>query len=292
MNYRVLAVSALAAFLVGLANVGSAETRDPVPLAPVTPWQLSRDEHRCALARSFGSKDDPFLLRFERFAPGDAFDILLTGTAFKGVVQAGGMRIAFGEGGFNGMSDGAFIGTNDKKVPSLLMTSSLAAEAQPADQDGADKPVVTSEREQAVTSISLAWGAKAVRLDTGSLGKPFAALRTCTDNLVRSWGLDPDQQASLRSKPVPSKKTLNGFSGFYGPRLIVPGGWAWARLRLLVDADGRPHDCMVQRVSSGKDLGGFACDVMLKHGNYTPAVDAQGNKVASYFSTKVTWLAR
>ncbi len=288
MSRHIFAAFALTALLV---HTGSLEAKDrqPMSLAPVTSWRLDRDEHRCSLTRSFGDSANPFLLRFERFAPGDGFEILLSGQQLKGIMRSGGARIAYGEGSFTRIPDNALAGKNGKMLLALLMTSSLMPEAFTPRVRAGDRPTVTPEFEQAVTSVSLAWGTQAVRLETGSLGKPFAALRTCTDNLVRSWGFDPEEQARLRTKPIPSRNTIRSFQSVFPVQLMVPGAQAWARLRVLIDADGRPHDCLVQRISNGQDLGSLACDVMLEHASFTPATDAQGNNVASYFATKVAW---
>ncbi|WP_395392593.1 hypothetical protein WBP07_16120 [Novosphingobium sp. BL-8A] len=291
MKRCAFAVSVSAAMLVHTFDIGilEAKARQPVALAPATPWHLDRDQHRCSLTRSFGDPANPFLLRFERFAPGDSFELLLSGQELKGIIRTGGLHIAYGEGRFVRIPENAITGRNSKNLLSLLMTSSLAPKAFTPGVQPDDMPAVTPDQEQSVASVSLKWGAQTLRLETGSLGKPFAALRTCTDNLVRSWGFDPAQQSHLRTRPILSRGMIRNFQSSYPTKLMWPGGQAWARLRVLVDADGRPHDCLIQRVSNGQDLGDFACDLMLDQVSFTPATDEQGNKVASYFTTRVAW---
>src|SRR5205085_12615680 len=44
---------------------------------------------------------------------------------------------------------------------------------------------------------------KPVRIETGALGAPVGALQACTDDLIKTWGLEPEKHHTLSSPVVP-----------------------------------------------------------------------------------------
>ncbi|KQM14801.1 hypothetical protein ASE49_11620 [Novosphingobium sp. Leaf2] len=173
-----------------------------------------------------------------RFAPGDRFEFSLGGDQ----VKAFGSDIAIYYGDLTPEASHsvqrAKANRNEQPPVDLVYTtSSLGPER---DFSGVD--LVTPEMEESVHAIAVKSGGRSIRLETGSLGKPFAAMRQCTAALVASWGLDERVQAGrLRQlRPLGQTQWAPEIQKIYPLELAAKGMQARVNVRILVDTDGKP----------------------------------------------------
>jgi hypothetical protein len=134
-----------------------------------------------------------------------------------------------------------------------------------------------------VTAIALGKGlTRPVRIETGALNEPMAALQSCTDDLMKSWGLDPQKHKTLAADAMPQ--------GFPWLPAGTIGFGDFAKLagnanlvRVVVDASGKPTSCHITWPTLGEAANTKICRAVMEKATFTPAKDASGQAVASYW---------
>lgn len=276
----------LAASAVLLAVPSTAIAQKVTRLAPITPWHVQWAKTSCTLARGFGEKDDPQVLFFEQFSQDQGFQLLITSKGLRGIVQGAKTTLIYGTGegeaGYVDKPDYPLIGINKKNVPTLFIAGSnlLGSTVGPVRMV-----------EASVTLLHVKYRSKTITFETGPLNKPFDAMRKCTDDLVRSWGLDPDKMKRLVSWPIP--KTSPGLwlkSANYPSSALGAGKQALISFRLLIDETGMPTDCLIQKSYNDAAFDKITCAKMLQRARFTPARDEHGQPTNSYYANRAKWI--
>ncbi|WP_330702733.1 energy transducer TonB [Novosphingobium resinovorum] len=261
-------------------------------LVPTTPWNLDGTDAGCALRRAFGNAATPLILEMRRFAPADDFQFTVNGEEISGLVRssAAKVEITYGDlppGTARGFQEGN-TEREGKKYPAIFLTSSLGSRAD--EDEDTPQPTVTPEMEAGARRITLSWGGNRVVLNTGSLGKPFAAMRLCTDSLVESWGLDPAVQNGLtrRARPGSLMSMVRGIQAIYPVGLAGKGKQARVNFLALVDERGVVTDCHVLQSYNDPGFDDLACRVVRKT-TFEPALDKDGKPVPSFYAQTVMY---
>ena len=261
------------------------------PLAPATPWQSEWTPTTCRLARGFGDPKAPDLLLIERFGPSDRFQLVVLSPQVRSYKQGTPLQLRFGAGPLTRVANA--IPGNPKAVSSIFISSTSLAPRDPNPSSDDERRVarVTPELEAAVTSVELKWPNRSLVFQTGPLDKAFAALRACTDDLVKTWGLDPVQQAALSRRPMPRTPPRGWLTPLdYPAGMLSAGKQAMVNFRLMVDEEGKPTACDVQRSYNDKLFDQVACSTLMRRARFEPALDAQGAPVPSYYLNTITWI--
>lgn len=253
-------------------------------------WVLDYDTDRCVLSRRFGSEQAPAFLQFIRYGPSDHFDFNIIGRAFGTSSNLPDLRLRFGE-------TGPFV---TKRVltgqlggmPMVLGQGRL--DNLPSDDwdDVGSRPAVTPATEAAVTRVHVSLGGRRWIFAMGAMDKPMAALRTCETSLVKQWGLDPEQQASLAETARPLSSPARWVvSGDYPDSKLFAGEQAIVAFRLMVDPAGVPTGCSVQsNIARDKTFADLTCKALLRRARFSPARLADGTPVASYHINRVVFI--
>lgn len=276
--------------LLGLVAPVSASARTATVLQPVTPWMLDYSPTACTLKRGFGDKAKPALLMVERFKPSTKFQLaLLSEDLPKLESQGAAMSIRFGAGE-KMRTPRAMPGHSDDGRRTITISSASLVPIDRRDDD-APEPAVSPEQEAAATSISVEYLGRNITFATGPLDKVFAEMRKCTDDLVRSWGLDPAQQASLSSNVEPLRRPETWItSDSYPPDMLMHGKQGLVNFRLAVDDKGVPSACEIQRSYGDPEFDQVTCQQFMRRARFSPARDASGTPVASYYIHTVVFL--
>lgn len=273
--------------LLALPTSGHAATKVD-ELAPSSKWNVDYDDRSCVLQRAFGPEDDPVLLRMVKFEPGDHFQLLAAGKRFLRTKQGDRMTIRYGSGEGVHKVENVLVGDGAKGLGTVFVTSTRILPARFENE----RPVpVTVEEERAVTRITMSpVRGHELALLTGPLDKAFAAWRTCTERLVRKWGLDPAAQAALKRPATPSSDPGKWLlSTDYPLAQLMFGKQALVNFRLNVGKDGVPTACEVQKSYSDKAFDDRSCAMLMKRARFTPALDAQGQPIESYYVNRIVW---
>ena len=292
---------------VALAAVASVLPASPAQasgqkhLKPVTQWVLDYAEESCRLGRNFGEGKDQVTLLLIQYEPGDAFQIEMAGPGLKGVREiGGGVDLAFGSD--EGTRADAMVGKIETGEPAVLFLGQRRVVAPTKEEAAAlkaayaknrpfDLPPVGPAREASVTQLRVGRLLREdIILETGPMDKPMAALRKCSSDLVKSWGLDIDQQTNLSRKPLPTQSPSTWLrSSDYPTKMIFEGFGGIVHVRLMIDATGSPTKCAIQGSTNPDDFERVVCNALMNRARFEPALDANGKRVPSFWAQTVNF---
>lgn len=297
-----------AAFVLALASPAIANT---TRLAPSSPWQINYADDSCRLARVFGTDTNRIYLMLDRFEPSETFQFLMAGNL---VSRAQGMvstKLTFGPG--EDEQSYQLIAATQNRLPAVLGSSvvlgmraepeaTAAARAQAQDDAGGKKATtpepsprfqpMTPEREAAVRYIEITGASRRpIVLETGPMGEPMAAMRRCTEELLTHWGIDVEAHRGISRGPRPISNPGQWFgSGDYPHKMVMEGVEGLIRFRLIIEDDGRIGGCHIQQSTRPAEFDRAVCNAMTKRGKFTPALDADGRPIRSYWRSSVRFM--
>jgi TonB family protein len=291
----------LHALAVAALIASPAQARRLRTMQPTSQWVVNYDEDTCRLAREFGDGKQRLTVIFEQFVPGDIFQLMFLGRAFDPAAVSTGSKatIRFGPNELADEDNSVTLVTVGPQ-PGVLLGAFQRLAAPSAQEKLAGKqasdakrpyeyPPIGSAREHAATWLQLSKVLPYdIELETGPMDRPLDALRQCSWDTVKSWGLSIEEQKGLTQKAypsVPSSSWLN--SSDYPPEMLKQGYEGIVNFRLIVDASGVPISCHVQSSTRPKAFDDVVCQQVLKHARFHPALDAQGRPVKSYYRQAV-----
>ena len=270
-----------------------AKNVDVIPLSKTSKWVINYSPDSCQLLGIFGSGAQRVILKFTREQPGDDFSLELIGQPLKSTGTSKLVELTFGLDGTRVDADGVPMTLSDAEKLPLIRFSKLRLDEQEVKNQSGPIPSVTLAREAAVTAIAFKMGfGKRYQLETGSMGPPMAALRTCTDALIRSWGYDPAVLGNLRRPATPTTSITTWVRGDDFPeKAWMKGHNGLVKFRLDVDAAGVPQGCSVLYRTNPDDFADQTCKVIIQRAHFLPALDSKGLPVKSLFINNVRWVS-
>ena len=287
----------VASIAVAASPVQAAKPLVPIPLAHVGPWEVNYDDDSCHLIGTFGSGDDRIIVRFTRYQPGDGFALALIGKPMRSSSASSRVKLDFGPqvdpqehdsvNGTMGTTPAVFL-----LGQTLIDRPKLATAATVADAIKVlEATNITPEQEALVRDLTIQTGnRKSYRLALGSMAAPMRTLRGCTTDLVKHWGLDPTEQASLARRPTPisdPRRWMN--SADYPTDMVRQGGNGLVQFRLDISETGSIAGCHVQARTNPDAFADLSCKLISKRARFNPALDRDGKPIKSYFVNSVRW---
>jgi len=278
----------------------------PVRLQPSSPWDLDYAEDSCRLLRSFGEGPDKTLLLIESDAP-DQMDMVVVGKPLSGYadeVPAKFLPLAGAD--MDGRPAKSLQSGNPAIIwPTVTVLPKEAVEKEkkeneqrPKHRDTRPPPLnLTEEAAKKAQREAFAAGTTELEIDarrghpvileTGSLGEPIRMFDKCSHDSLKDWGVDPDLEAKI-VRPVWAPNPARWFTNDdYPNSMWSKGQQSDIKVRLLVDAAGKP----TKRTSLSNYLTPEAeklvCDRFMKVAKFEPAELADGTKVPSYYINRV-----
>ena len=185
--------------------VSPADARSVRRLQPSGKWVVEYAADTCRLGREFGQGNERVTVFFEQFVPGDIFNltfvgrsIVTSGTASKAAIRFGPNEPVDPDNSVSVATVGSYpailLGGFQRLAPATK--SEQAASREAARNDRAyEYPPIGAAREQAASWLKLS---KVLPFDlvleTGPMDKPLEALRQCSWDTVKSWGLSIEEQ--------------------------------------------------------------------------------------------------
>jgi len=295
----------------GLASAPAAQAQDTAEIyKPTGGWTADYGEDYCRLIRTFSNGEEEVSVALERTQPGEPVRLVFVGNSIKTYRSAEQIGYHFLPSGSEARSrfflsetaDGQQYMTFDPVMLAPIggsggITSVVARQdfsqnsggSVPNGQVASAPPPYNRTAEQeiarAITGLSLSTGlASPVQFETGSLRAPIAALQTCSDDLLKEWGLDPEQHKTMTASVVPNPN----------PDGVLPQGTIpfteFGKLnggandvRLVIGADGKPSSCTVRSPSLAATVNERICKLAMERASFQPAKDASGAPMASFW---------
>lgn len=277
----------------------SAVAEDPIRLKANSPWNIDYAADSCRMARGFGEGNKKVLLIAERYQPGDSLLLSFVGKpAFSGRNE-GTAKIRFGSA--ESPLEVTFYPASVKDTPALVVRGSVRIVPRSEEELAAYQAAlkagrtdfklskITPEQEAAATFIEVTGTIRhPFLLETGSLGPPLAALRKCTDELLNHWGIDVAKHASLTREATPKSSPGTWVTTEdYPAAMEALGKRAIVQFRLNIDTSGTPTACHIQQSTRPKEFDDAVCKAIMRRAKFDPALDADGNPIASYWLSTV-----
>ncbi|MXO48071.1 TonB family protein [Erythrobacter vulgaris] len=248
------------------------------------------------MARTFGQGESKVTLVLAKYAPGISMEVVVSGKPLKSgrsrsfaysfdpADEIEEERVLFGD------TDKG--GTVWQFHAQLIPDDTLEARADRDSSPPALREVETAiaERTESLT-ISVGRSDPVVLHFTG-FGQGLEAMDVCLDDLVRSWGYDPEVQRSLATRPKAKGDMSDWFRGGVYPTMAMRKGLSGSiGYRLAINEKGRVTDCVIQSNYSDPAFSESVCDGFTRNARFEPARNAAGEAVKSYSANRVLFLA-
>lgn len=290
MRRTILALATLSTALVAMPAQAA-----PVVLKPSSPWNVDFGEEKCRLTRVFGGAEDQHLLAFQQYWPGKDSGLTIAGPAFARFrsLQRTNVRFFAAQ---EPLRTTPFTGTVEQFGTGVIFSSIRIDDGEPAATNTIDVPTgggipqLDAAQGNQVQFIELAQGGREVRLETGPLGDAFKVLNQCTLDLLRDWGLDPDQHLTASSLPrwINQGALTRKITANYPSAGFSQGEQAIMRMRVIVSEQGMVESCTILKATATDRLESPACKVM-QGARFEPARDASGQPFRSLYVTSITY---
>lgn len=253
-------------------------------------WEINYDSESCHLFGKFGQDPSAIVVRFTRFEPGQTFSLDLFSKRFARNNTNPSVTVQFQPSGAA------------RKVRSIVAdTSTLTAlilgrfDLSGLETKGKDEvlPPISAEYEAGVTTLQIRIdSANPIALKLESLGKPFAALRACTDNLVKYWGYDPQILATIKTAAQPANSPATWVTSYdYPSNALAKRLSGIVTFRLDVDSNGLVTNCAIIASTEPADFKTATCKAIIRRARFKPAITTDGSTTKSFYINQVRWLA-
>jgi len=280
---------------------------EPVRLQPSSPWVVDYAENSCRLIRDFGEGKDKTKLAFESESPGEV-DMLVIGRPLYNNSEEVPARFLPGQSKpVNGQSaqsvdnhDPAILWSRVSLLPDDAAKEKKDAEESRSKYSGRPPALDLAERVRwkalrqdfasKTTEIEIAARrGRPVILETGSLGEAIKTFDQCGRESLKDWGVDPDLEDKI-ARPLWAPDVANWFSAHDYPQVML-ARWeeSVVKVRLLVDASGKPTKCTSLSHFKETSFNDVVCDKFMKRAHFQPAELAGGTKVPSYYTNIVVF---
>jgi TonB family protein len=301
------ALSILAGFAL-VATATAPVAAAPLRLAPTSDWQLRAYDDKCRMIREFGEGEDAMTLWIDKGGPGPGVNLTLIGRAVRSPYGAY-VRVGFAPGE---PVERNFITANSSKgrpvlglfgvVPVSLLAESAAKEAAPATDaeesvdfaqaaatEFADEATLR-KRFAAIEALELSGGViDPVTLELDRFLPMSDDLMKCAMELTKRLSQDLVAAGGKRVEPVDQQIWAAKIQENYPAHLARTGQQGTVAVRLTINKQGSPTFCEVTANSGPVSFNDTACLQLLRHARFSPATNADGEPVASFWSTRITY---
>jgi hypothetical protein len=248
---------------------------DPAAVAPTNKWQVEYADSMCVLSRDYGAGADKFTLALRPWPMSNETEVIVLTQGNAPVVDDGHAELTLSPAGHSTKGHfGRFA--MPKGVAGRIATLHF--------DEGALDGLATS------TAVTVRLGGREVHSGAiPGIAGAMRALETCQADLLKKWGVDPDERATLSRLP-------RGNPGrFFGPS-VYPVEAVNNHLQgrtvtvVSIGTDGRVSGCALAATSGARVLDLATCNVLKNSGRFLPALDKAGKPVVSHLVVPVRWV--
>lgn len=272
-------LAALALMAASPAAAHAAELR----YEPASSWQVDNAPNLCRLSRDYAAGDERMTLRLEQFRPGARVQAVLVGERVARAESLAGVTVQLGQ--TSPFRTRAFPQLLPDGRKAMLIDFQFVKPSKTSAYTWPDPAALTAIDRIAFSAPVMG----SLVFQTKTLVRAMEEMRKCAEGLVREWGFDPAGQAALSRQPEPAGEPRKWLTrADLGNRKPFAGQLDRVLFRLDVGADGVPSGCHVVRSYGNPALAERSCALLAQRARFTPALDAEGQPVASYWISRVT----
>ena len=204
MDWKRLIISCAAGVLASFANPAASQEASVGEYQPSGPWTVDYAEDSCALLRSFADGDNEVFLEIRRIAPVGQSRFMLGSSDLELTDRDPHITIYPDREPFERSLQS--ITNDDRSFRAFITTISIDDLQAGPNRVWNGPPVSDWEPVEypAIRGIQIASVFdQTVRLHTGEMDAPLEALDTCMDDLVRTWGVEPEVLERIATGPQP-----------------------------------------------------------------------------------------
>lgn len=233
----------------------AAAATQTAPITPLGRWTVDYRPDMCLASRPFGAAANPTFFGLEPSVSMDdegAMLLILSPDSRGGGVRRGKANVILSSG--------------EKQTLDYLSWVLKSSPSQRAFEVTVDSDFMSKLNRS--TGLSINAGKESFALATGPFSHVLAAMKTCNDNLLRTWGINPAARA------IPVRNPGGWFTDNDYPAAARRRG-ATGRVVAIVtaDADGHVKACRIVNSSKDADLDKATCDLAKRRGRYQPGAD-------------------
>lgn len=298
-----------------VACPAAAQDKATLVLQPSSQWQLDMGEHRCRLARTFGTGASETLFYIEQFNPSARFSYGVAGPSLNDLritdkfqrLPERKVEVQFGPAlpGYEQSYEDASLGDLGAAIMGYGPVQTVFETKEEFEGRATKNPEPAGGSRElreldAETGKAISWLSLSsprigtVKLELGGMEAPFKAMNFCMDDLVKTWGLDPEQQKQIQKFPVwlNDKKIVRSIQRNYPAQALRGGRMARFNIRVIVDEEGRAESCQLTNMttSEGFDRDLTVCGLIKNGAKFSPALAASGSPVRSFFTSSVRYV--
>lgn len=284
---------AICGVVLGVALIGPAAAK-PAPIVPIEltrvgKWEMNYDKDSCHLYGQFGEGDARLVISLTRYSLGQVMELRAYGKSLKVSGQFFTSSVDFGPT-VNPVKGMSLIGTSGDLT--MVIFGGVRLDDWTSKDPNAIGPEISPADEAKVTDLTfLAPNKKWYRLKFDAMGKAMSAMRTCTSNLIKSWGYDPATMVTLKSAPQPITSPGTWLTtNDYPTNMVRQGGNGLVQFRLDIDKAGSVTGCHILARTSPDEFSDVTCKLLQRRAKFAPAIDSQGNRVAAFYVNSVRWM--
>lgn len=245
-----------------------------MPLAAVGPWQVDYAPDACLLGRRYVDGKKETVLGWRALPLEESVELILTQRTGDDRFRHGKAVVTLS----GGAREEATFESFPTSKPGYHSTRLRLPAAMFAALTG--DAVLTIDRDDSrPTALALSGPAKA-----------FAALATCNDDTLKTWGIDPAERQRVAVPPDAIDDRAQWITADdYPMGVVMTGRQGTTAVLFRISAAGRIDTCRAVVTSGVKVLDDAACTALMKRGRYTPARDAAGQPMAVHSVRRIVW---
>lgn len=266
--------------LSGVRAEESADQREII-LNPDSNWNLEYAKDYCSLRRSFGTSSGRVLVEIREYGPGGDADFL---AVFDGVdFNPAEAVVRFPPHELASHPERGYIFETSEGLPGFF-TSTFFGPVQDFEAQTEIDPSMVQAWASQTESIQIeSRSRRSIIFETGSLHGVRSAMDECLISLVKYWGIDPETYADLiqNARPKHAKAWSRRIS--YPKRALRNNTMGALRIRMMIDAEGKPKNCHIIGAEATEDLSQGLCDSLMKYAKFEPALDENGKPTDGFY---------